>query len=197
MSQKAFPKRKAEIEQNIAALQVLMQLLTFAQFGALIYTFLRTQWHKRHETAEKFSKLKTRASSIGARLRSRSSKGRSESGSDMEAAVTVAGGDVVTAPANASGDGGDDGDGDDGGSGGDGGGGGGGNGGGGIELQTMSCTASTEPDDNTRIVWKRNPSVGVSLESADATLGVGTDGDGGEQAGTSSVEMNMAMHASV
>ena len=134
MSQKAFPKRKVEIEQNIAALQVLMQLLTFAQFGALIYTFLRTQWHKRHETAEKFSKLKTRASW----LRSRSSKGRSESGSDMEVALTVAGGEIVTAPTNASSDGGDNGDGDDGGSGGDGGGGGGGgHGGGGIELQQL------------------------------------------------------------
>ena len=142
MSQKAFPKRKVEIEQNIAALQVLMQLLTFAQFGALIYTFLRTQWHKRHETAEKFSKLKTRASW----LRSRSSKGRSESGSDMEVALTVAGGEIVTAPTNASSDGGDNGDGDDGGSGGDGGGGGGGNGGGGIELQAMSRSASTEMD---------------------------------------------------
>ena len=64
-------------------------------------------------------------------------------------------------------------------------------------MQAMSLTASTELDDNTNIVWKRNPSVGMSLESADAAPGVGTDGDGGDQAGTSSVEMNMVMHESV
>ena len=67
----------------------------------------------------------------------------------------------------------------------------------GVELQAMSRTASTELDDNTRIVWKRNPSVGMSLKSADTTPGVGTDGDGGDQAGTSSVEMNMPMSESV
>ena len=180
---KAFPERKEEIEQNIDVLQVLMQILTFAQFGALIYTILRTQWHKRHETAEKFNKLKNRASSIGGRLRSRSSRGGSDSSGNTENAATVASADDGAAPTeedhgevSGSGDSGVE---------------------SGVELQAMSRTASTELDDNTRIVWKRNPSVGMSLKSADTTPGVGTDGDGGDQAGTSSVEMNMAMYESV
>ena len=183
MSLKLFPKRKEEIEQNIVVLKVLMQILTFAQFGALIYTFMRTQWHKRHETAEKFNKLKTRASSIGGRLRSRSSRGGSDSSGNMEAAATVVSADDGAAPT-------EDDSGEVGGS---------GNVGveSGVELRPMSRTASTELDDDTRIVWKRNPSVGKSLESADAAPGVGTDGNGGDQAGTSSVEMNMAMHESV
>jgi hypothetical protein len=127
---KAFPKRNKEIEQNIVVLKVLMQVLTFAQFGALIYTFLRTQWHDRHETADKFNKLKNRASSIGGRLRSRSSKGgRSDGDGNEEAAVTAAGGDDGAASTE-TGSGGAVGSGDR----------------SGVELQAMSRSASTEMD---------------------------------------------------
>ena len=174
MSLEAFLKHKEEIEQNIVVLKMLMQILTFAQFGALLYTFLRTQWHDRHETAEKFNKLKKRASSIGGRLRSRSSKGGSgDGGGNEEAAVTAAGGDDGAA-STGTGSGGAGGSGDR----------------SGVELQAMSRSASTELDNNTRGEWKRNPSVGKLPKSM--MRGVGTDGDGG-----SSIEMNMAMHQSV
>jgi hypothetical protein len=173
---KAFPKRKEEIEESIVALQMVMQILTFAQFGALLYTMLRTQWHKRHETATKLKNLKKRASSVGGRLRSLSSRGgKKKRGDEMEAA-TVANGHE---------DGAAHGEGEAGGSGGN-----GGNGGNRreVELQAMTRSASTEMDDNTRIVWKRNPSIGKIPKSLNAAPG---DNQG------SSIGTSTAMHEAV
>jgi len=90
VSLKAFPKRADEISRNIEVLKGLMQFLTFAQFGALLYKMLRTQWLKRHDTAaeiaDEINKMKTRASKIGGRLRPRSK------GGDLKAAATVVSG---------------------------------------------------------------------------------------------------------
>jgi len=99
VSLKAFPKRADDISRNIEVLKGLMQFLTFAQFGALLYKMLRTQWLKRHDTAagiaDKFNKLKMRAPKIGGRLRPRSKSGSAaiDSGGDLEAAATVVSGD--------------------------------------------------------------------------------------------------------
>jgi len=97
VSLKAFPKRADDISRNIEVLKGLMQFLTFAQFGALLYKMLRTQWLKRHDTAagiaDKFNKLKMRAPKIGGRLRPRSKSGSIDSGGDLEAAATVVSGD--------------------------------------------------------------------------------------------------------
>ena len=131
---KAFPKRKEEIEQTIVVLKVLMQILTFAQFGALLYTFVRTQWHKRHETADKFNKLKKRASSIGGRLRSRSNGDNIDRGGDLEAAATVMSGDDDAASSTEE-VGGAIGSGDK----------------NGVELQVVSRRASTDMDDSTHV----------------------------------------------
>ena len=169
-------KLEDEINRSIDALKVLMQILTFAQFGALLYTILRTQWHKRHETATKFKNLKKRASSVGGRLRSLSSRGgKKKRGDEMEAATAASGNE----------DGAAHGEGEAGGSGGS-----GGNGGNRreVELQAMTRSASTEMDDNTRIVWKRNPSIGQIPKSMNAAPG--------ENQGTS-IGTSMAMHETV
>ena len=169
-------KLEDEINRSIDALKVLMQILTFAQFGALLYTILRTQWHKRHETATKLKNLKKRASSVGGRLRSLSSRGRKKKRGDEMEAATVASGNE---------DGAAHGEGEAGGSGGN-----GGNGGNRreVELQAMTRSASTEMDDNTRIVWKRNPSIGQIPKSLNAAPG--------ENQG-SSIGTSMAMHEAV
>jgi hypothetical protein len=108
VSQKAFPQRKDEIEHNIAVIQVFVQLLTFAQFGALFYTILREHWRLRHEHGKKLVELKRdqgkklndmrrRASTFGTRLRSRSqersrshsSAGGRQSGSEKGGCVEM------------------------------------------------------------------------------------------------------------
>ena len=88
VSLKAFPKREKEIGQNIEGLMGMVEFLTFAQFGALLYTILRTQWKKRHEHGKKFQKMKTRASSSIRKLRSRSSLG-SERDRRVEMTINV------------------------------------------------------------------------------------------------------------
>ena len=137
-----FPKRHKELVRNIEVLQILMQILTFSQFGALIYTILRTQWHKRHETAKKLKNLKKRATSMGGR-RSRSSQDGNQSGGEEK--VTV---DVVAAAGEDGGDDADDGDdgamwaGDS----------------SGIELQPVPRhNGSTVFEDDDEIQWKPNP----------------------------------------
>ena len=140
-----FPKRHEELVRNINVLQILMQILTFCQFGALIYTILRTQWHKRHETAKKLKNLKKRATSMGGR-RSRSSQDGNQSGGEEK--VTV---DVVAAAGEDGGDDEDDADdGDDGATwAGD---------SSGIELQPVPRrNGSTALEDDDEIQWKPNP----------------------------------------
>ena len=164
MSLEAFLKHKEEIEQNIVVLKMLMQILTFAQLGALLYNFLCEQWDKRHEFADTLKKLcccrccrcrccrqqqrtaesrkKRASSSIGGRLSSKGESGNNDSSvstpshpsRDVDAPVTVVVGDNNAAPSEA----------DKGGVGGGGGGGGGDKSG--VELQAMSRSASTEMD---------------------------------------------------
>jgi hypothetical protein len=88
VSLKAFPERKEEIDTNIEGLMGVVAFLTFAQFGALLYTILRTQWKKRHEHGKKLKKMKARASSSIRKLRSRSSLG-SESDRRVEMSINV------------------------------------------------------------------------------------------------------------
>ena len=88
VSLKAFPERKEEIDTNIEGLMGVVAFLTFAQFGALLYTILRTQWKKRHEHGKKLKKMKARASSSIRKLRSRSSLG-SESDRRVEMTINV------------------------------------------------------------------------------------------------------------
>jgi hypothetical protein len=149
-----------------------MQILTFAQFGALIYTILRTQWHKRHETAEKFNKLKNRASSIGGRLRSRSSRGGSDSSGNTEAAATVASGDDGAAPTEDSAGGNDDRS--------------------GVELQVMSRNASIQLDDNTRIDRHERLTRLSTETQAEAVGGAGELGAADTQGGGSNRGMSSA-----